>query len=101
VEGKSAIVELWVRETARYAVTVQLVANGTSDLDEGSGSGSGRWYVHEYNRLMDGAATILLGCYDDTYRRTDDGWRFVRRELSIFYKGPPDLSAEFARPEGG
>ncbi len=101
VRGKAAIVELWAHEIARYAVVVQLVANGRTDLDVDSGSGTGRWYIHEYSRRIDGASTTLLARYDDTYRHVDDGWRFVRRELTISYKGPPDLSGQFTGPEPG
>ena len=100
VEGRDAIVELWHRSMARYSVVVQTVLNGTVDLDISAGTGSGRWYVQEITRRSDGETAIMLAHYDDTYVRTDGGWRFASRALSIHYRGPSDLSGTF-RTEGG
>ena len=38
---------------------------------------------------------MLAGHYDDTYRRTPEGWRFTSRHLTKYYQGPPDLLGEF------
>ena len=41
----------------------------------------------------------MAGHYDDTYRRTPDGWRFTSRQLTKYYAGPPDLTGVWL-PEG-
>ena len=80
---------------ARYPVVVQTVLNGTVDLDTSAGTGSGRWYVQEMARRIDGEAVIMAAHYDDAYVRVDGGWRFASRRLSIHYRGAPDLSDDF------
>ena len=45
--------------------------------------------------MADGTRQVLAGHYDDTYRRTPEGWRFTSRRLTKYYAGPPDLLGEF------
>jgi hypothetical protein len=93
VEGKAAIVALWTREMDRYLAVVQLVASGLATA--GADTGTGRGYIHEYNRRADGTPTMLVAYYDDWYRRAGDDWLFTRRRLTRLYQGPPDLSGHF------
>jgi hypothetical protein len=74
---------------------VQTVSNGTVELDEGGGTGTGRWYVNEYWQRTDGVRGMLLAHYDDHYARLDGAWRFARRALVVHYNGPADLSGDF------
>jgi hypothetical protein len=46
--------------------------------------------------VADGSKTVLAGHYDDTYRRTPDGWKFASRGLTIYYRGAPDLTGIFS-----
>ena len=93
VVGREAIVEMWSRSIAKYAHVVQLYSACTYDID--GDAASGRCEFRELNRVLDGSARILAGHYDDTYRRTSDGWRFTSRQLTKYYQGPPDLTGEF------
>ena len=95
VEGREAICELWQKSMGGMTAVVQTVLNGEATLDEETGTGSGRWYIQESMQRSNGVHAILLAHYDDTYIRTDEGWRFASRELTPHYKGPPDLSAPF------
>lgn len=95
VEGREAIVGFWNSAMDGFAAVVQNVLNGTYELDETAGTGSGRWYVIEHWRSADDSSGMLLAHYDDRYVRTDDGWCFASRELVVQYGGPPDLSAPF------
>ncbi|WP_420452240.1 nuclear transport factor 2 family protein [Ilumatobacter sp.] len=95
VEGRDAILELWNSAMDGFSAVVQQVVNGTSDLDEDAGTGSGRWHISEHWKRADGSVGILLAHYDDTYTRADAGWCFASRELTVHYGGPPDLSADF------
>ena len=96
VEGRDAIVEQWHESMARYPVVVQTVLNGAVELDEDAGTGSGRWYLQEIERRIDGEALVMAAQYDDTYVRVDGAWRFASRRLSIHYRGPADLTGTFA-----
>jgi hypothetical protein len=94
VRGRDPIVRQWRTEMAKYRAVVQLVANGDS-LSDGTDA-TGRWYIHEYNRLADGSSAILVAYYDDAYRRTGGDWLFSRRQLTRLYQGAPDLTGIFA-----
>ena len=56
---------------------------------------AGRAYLVELNVPVDGARRIMVGFYDDTYRRETEGWRFASRALTKLYAGPADLSGQF------
>lgn len=94
-EGLDAIVELWQIAMARTVSVIQTCLNGTVELDETAGTGSGRWYIQESVRRADGTNSVLVAHYDDTYVRTGEEWRFASRRLTCHYKGPPDLSGDF------
>ena len=100
IAGRKAIVEQWRESMARYPVVLQTVLNGAVELDEDAGRGSGRWYVQETARRIDGEAVVMVAHYDDTYRRVDGIWRFASRKLSIHYRGPADLSGTFGFQDG-
>jgi len=100
VEGRDAILALWNSAMDGFRAVVQNVMNGTAELDEAAGTGSGRWYVLEHWQRADDSRGILLAYYDDTYVRTDAGWQFASRELVIQYGGPADLSAPFQNAWG-
>ncbi|MEE2768928.1 MAG: nuclear transport factor 2 family protein [Actinomycetota bacterium] len=101
VEGREAIFELWQKAMGGMTAVVQTVLNGEVTLDEEAGTGSGRWYIQESMQRSTGVHAILLAHYDDTYVRTDEGWRFASRELTPHYQGPPDLSATFLNAVDG
>jgi hypothetical protein len=96
VHGRAAIVERWTVEMAKYAAVLQLVANGDASID--GDEGTGRWYIHEHNRRVDGSSAILIAYYDDVYRHVAGDWLFARRELTRLYQGPPDLTGAFTPP---
>lgn len=100
VEGKPAILELWHGALAGFDAVVQTVLNGTWQLDEGVGTGTGRWYIQEHWQRRSGDRGILVAHYDDRYRRVEGRWLFAGRELVVHYNGPPDLSGEFPNAWG-
>ena len=48
VEGRDAILDLWNSAMDGFKAVVQNVVNGTADLDDVAGTGTGRWYIHEH-----------------------------------------------------
>ena len=93
VVGRDAIVEMWSHSIEKYATVVQLYLACTYDID--GDTASGRCELQELNIKGDGGRHVMAGHYDDTYRRTPDGWRFASRRLTKYYAGPPDLMGEF------
>jgi uncharacterized protein (TIGR02246 family) len=96
VEGRQAIVDMWSASIARYARVVQLYLTSVFDID--GDAASGRCQLVELNVVADGSRSMLAGIYDDTYRRTAEGWRFASRRLTRYYTGAPDLTGVFADP---
>ena len=100
VEGREAILALWNSAMDGFKAVIQNVVNGTADIDDAAGTGTGRWYIHEHWCRADDSRGILLAHYDDTYTRVDGSWRFASRELVIQYRGAPDLSDPFLNAWG-
>ncbi len=100
VEGRQAIGDQWASAMTRFEAVVQTVMNGSVDLDDKAGVGTGRWYIHEVMHRSGGKRSLMVGHYDDRYVRTDDGWRFAARSLVQHYAGPGDLSGTFRAAEG-
>ena len=93
VEGRAAITELWSKAIGQFAAVVHTYNNSEVHVD--GTTGSGRWYVTEHLRRMNGDVGLLLAYYDDTYVCIDGEWLFSSRALVVQYQGPPDLSAPF------
>ena len=67
---------------------LQTLHSGHVDLDGDTATAT--WYLAE--QASDGEnAFALTGVYRDQLRRTDDGWRFSRREFAFLYRGRADL----------
>lgn len=109
VSGRDAIVEMWSDSIAKYAVVTQMYTSCTfnidSNIDSSIGSNidintaSGRCQLFELNVVADdGSRQVMAGHYDDTYRRTPEGWRYNSRQLTKYYSGPPDLTGIFVTP---
>lgn len=100
MEGRDAIVAFWQQAMGGFDAVIQTVLNGTYDLDETAGTGTGRWYVQEAFQPTGGQPGLLLAHYDDHYRLVDGQWLFASRELVAHYGGPVDLSAPFLNAWG-
>ncbi|MEZ5217158.1 MAG: nuclear transport factor 2 family protein [Ilumatobacteraceae bacterium] len=91
VQGRDAIVELWRTSMAKYRLTIQTTLSGTVRLGDNDFTATGRWYIQESAWKVDGEPTVLHGYYDDEYLRTESGWKFARRTLTLLHRGAPDL----------
>ena len=58
VEGREAIAALWNSAMDGFAAVVQNVVNGTYELDDEAGTGTGRWYVIEGPSTSSGRVCI-------------------------------------------
>ena len=59
---------------------------------------AGHWYLHEYNRDLQGTRSTMLSRYDDSYVKVNGEWLFQTRRYSLLYHGAPDLSGAYFRP---
>jgi ketosteroid isomerase-like protein len=93
VAGRDALVAMWSKSIAKYSTVVQLYLACTYDVE--GATATGRCELLELNIKSDGGRHVMAGHYDDTYRRTSEGWRFTSRRLTKYYAGAPDLMGEF------
>lgn len=68
---------------------------------------SGRAYMQEIGRSLDGRSELNFAIYHDQYQRTPDGWKFTERVYEIRYRdttplnGAPPESEEAAKSGAG
>ncbi|QNP71799.1 LUD domain-containing protein [Streptomyces roseirectus] len=74
---------------------VQNTHPGTVVLD--GDTATGRAYIHEIARALDGRQGINYAVYHDRYQRTEEGWRFAEREYEVRYLDTSPLTG--AAPE--
>jgi SnoaL-like domain len=94
MDGVDAIVDYWVGAVDGFNAIVQVAHNGQAEVD--GATGTGRWYISEHMQRRDGSTGLLLAYYDDTYSVFEGQWRFASRAITMLYRGPGDLSGEFA-----
>ena len=82
-KGRDAIVALYVKAMDNVESMLQLVHNGTVEVD--GDSATGRWYVSEQHGLGDDKSVFVIGVYQDRYVRTADGWKFAERHFDQLY----------------
>ncbi|WP_405009203.1 LUD domain-containing protein [Kitasatospora sp. NBC_01539] len=71
------------RLQSRWDFFVQTTHPGTILLD--GDTATGRAYMHELARTLDGRQGLNHAVYHDRYRRTAEGWRFAERVYEIRY----------------
>ncbi|KKK05168.1 nuclear transport factor 2 family protein [Micromonospora sp. HK10] len=71
------------RLQAQWDFFVQNTHPGVIELD--GDSATGRAYLHELARTLDGRQGQNFAVYHDRYRRTPDGWKFTERVYEVRY----------------
>jgi len=93
VSGRESLRSFWVTSMSRFEKVIHTYSNSISELDDSSGSGSGRAYVTEWLKPKEGDPLVLHGFYDDKYVFEDNKWLFSKRSLNRIYMGKTDLSS--------
>lgn len=83
-DSRDAIIELFAQSMESVESMVQLVHNGTVEID--GDSGTGRWYISEQQMLGEDKNFFVIGVYQDRYIRTKDGWKFAERHLDLLHR---------------
>jgi hypothetical protein len=91
-EGREAVLEYWKGVMGNIQFVFQLPGEGSIEVDERAGRGTGRFPTVEFVKIGDGPGTLMLGTYHDVYVVEDGGWRFAERRMQIRYLGPTDMS---------
>jgi len=78
------------RLQAQWDFFVQNTHPGTIQLD--GDTATGRAYMHEVVRTLDGRQGINFAIYHDRYQRTPDGWKFAERVYEVRYADDSPLA---------
>ena len=62
---------------------------------------SGRAYMSEVIRLLDGTSELNYAIYHDRYQRTADGWKFTERVYEVRYHDTSPLAGSPPTPNRG
>lgn len=81
---------------ARWDFFVQTTHPGVIEL--GGDTATGRAYIHEIVRTLDGIEGVNFAVYHDRYRRTPDGWKFAERVYEVRYLDTTPLAGSAPRP---
>ena len=71
------------RLQAQWEFFVQTTHPGVIELD--GDAATGRAYIQELARTLDGRQGLNYAVYHDRYRRTDEGWKFSERVYEVRY----------------
>ncbi|WP_416972345.1 LUD domain-containing protein [Streptomyces sp. 4F14] len=71
------------RLQAQWDFFVQNTHPGVIRID--GDTATGRAYIEEIARVLDGRSGLNFAIYHDTYRRTPEGWRFAERVYEVRY----------------
>ncbi|RKN35818.1 LUD domain-containing protein [Streptomyces hoynatensis] len=84
------------RLQSQWDFFVQNSHPGTIRID--GDTATGRTYVQEVARLLDGRSGLNFAIYHDTYRRTPEGWRFAERVYEVRYLDTSPLKGSAPGP---
>jgi len=92
MEGREAIVGLWVNAMSGFPFVAQTVNYGILEIDDDTASG--RWYLTENLKFADGGGMFNIGCYQDRYVKQDGRWLFAERHYAVLYndEGKGDMT---------
>lgn len=93
VTGRAAIVDSFAASLEPSERVMMRVGIPLIELD--GDTASGRVQVSELIKRKDGTAQRTLAIYYDRFVQRDGVWRFAWHHFSIYYLGPPDLSAPY------
>jgi hypothetical protein len=100
INGRAAIREQFAAVRSTYLLCVQAILSATIEPD-GPDRATARHYIRELQwKDVDGAVrhSELIGWYDDTIVRDDDGaMRFARRNFTLLTSGPLPWEGRFHR----
>lgn len=82
--GKAAMAAQW--DTLWEGMTDLAFFTETGAVEVTGDSATARCYVREVFILKDGTQMALIARYDDTLRREDGAWKFVRRAYTILQR---------------
>jgi uncharacterized protein (TIGR02246 family) len=83
IVGRDAIGAAFEKLIKQYAFLVQTAPNAVFEVDEATGTASGRVTIVEQFKKTRGGPGSLVGVYHDRYVRRQGGWLFAERRIEV------------------
>ncbi len=83
VEGRKAIVALWVQAMAGYEFVLMSSSPGAIQVE--GNHATGRFYTSEVARAKDGTTQRVSGRYEDEYVKREGRWYIHRRTFKMLH----------------
>ncbi|MGW2719213.1 nuclear transport factor 2 family protein [Streptomyces sp. NPDC001492] len=93
--GREEIIAGGERLQSQWDFFVQNTHPGTIRLD--GDTATGRAYIQELARALDGRQGLNYAVYHDRYRRTEEGWKFAERVYEVRYLDTSPLAGTAPR----
>jgi len=92
VRGRDTLLKAYQRTFQARSVLFQMTHSGLVVVD--GDRARCRWWLHEINQSVKSETPmIFFGLYQDDVVRTEEGWRFARRQLDEIRSGPFNFQA--------
>ncbi|MEU6199417.1 LUD domain-containing protein [Streptomyces sp. NPDC047061] len=95
--GREEILAGGERLQSQWDFFVQNTHPGTILIDGDGDTATGRAYIQELARTLDGRQGLNYAVYHDRYRRTAEGWRFAERVYEVRYLDTSPLAGAAPR----
>lgn len=93
MRGRAEIARTFLKLTETAERVLMFI--GMPVLDIGEKTATGRVYVTEYVKRLDGGMMRTIGTYYDRYAGEGTDWRFRSRHWNLHYRGAGDFSEPF------
>ena len=84
--GPEAIAAAFEKQRKAHSWLVQSTPNAVFEIDEETGTGTGRVTIVEQYQRSKGGSGSLVGVYHDSYVRRDHRWLFAGRRLEVIHQ---------------
>ena len=85
-EKPEAIAAAFEKQRKAHSWLVQSTPNAVFEIDEETGTGTGRVTIVEQYQRSKGGSGSLVGVYHDSYVRRDHRWLFAGRRLEVIHQ---------------
>ncbi|MBI1182266.1 MAG: nuclear transport factor 2 family protein [Alphaproteobacteria bacterium] len=98
VQGRETLKGFWSQVMAGYPHVLHWVQPGLISVS--GDKATARFYVQENIKDAKDNQMRVAGVYDDQLVRENGKWKFAKRDFTVLYRGPTDLSGDFTGYSG-
>jgi hypothetical protein len=99
MKGRDTLKPFWSKVMEGYPYVLHWVQPGLITVK--GDKATARFYVQENIKDAKGDQVRVAGVYDDELVRENGKWKFSKRNFNVLYRGPTDLTGNFAPYKAG